>query len=270
MENNKIIKLFKEYTHKESQNGRKTMEDYIKIIPKYSNQDSKAYFAIFDGHSGKDAAKYCKDHLDRILSTFLYKTNFNLNKSIYLTFQKINHDFLSNFPNTETGSTATVIFIFKQYNCLSRKSDRIISCSNVGDSKAYLVLKNKTKIQLTTDHKCSDAKEVERVKSAGGLVFSGRVYGKLMLTRTIGDSEMKRYGVIFNPSHIQRTIDDNNDWFIILASDGLWDCIDDASFDNILNSLNTNDDANTIINKFNDVSLKGGMGDNVSIIVIIL
>lgn len=263
------IKTFKEYSFKAEQNSRQSMEDFIKIIPKFSGQESKAYFSIFDGHSGVEAASYCQQNFHRVFASFLYKTNLNLEKSINLSFQQINTDLLTNSSNNEAGTTATILFIFKQFNSLLNKSQRILSCSNVGDSKAFLVTKQKQIIQITTEHKCSESSEVQRVKSAGGIVFSGRVYGRLMLTRTIGDKEMKKYGVIATPS-IYKKIIDENDWFVIAASDGVWDAVNEDNFKAILDGLSESASSEEIINIFFDKAFSGGIGDNISIIVVLL
>ena len=66
--------------------------------------------------------------------------------------------------------------------------------------------------------------EVKRIKDQGGIVFQGRIFGKLILTRTIGDKEMKKYGVIPEPDFYVKRIE-NEDIFIVIGSDGIWDVI---------------------------------------------
>ena len=96
------------------------------------------------------------------------------------------------------------------------------------DSKCYLIKKNSI-LKLTKDHKCNDKEEVERIKKNGGLIFNKRVFGSLMLTRSIGDREMKNYGVSSIPFiNINKIVDE--DLFFVVASDGVWDVINEASF----------------------------------------
>ena len=64
------------------------------------------------------------------------------------------------------------------------------------------------------------------MKNAGGVIFGGRVFGNLMLTRAFGDYDLKQYGVICNP-HISRNEINSEDKYIVIASDGVWDVIND-------------------------------------------
>lgn len=65
----------------------------------------------------------------------------------------------------------------------------------------------------------------ERVASQGGRVFfnSGmRVMGILATTRAIGDHDLQPYGVVPTPEVISIPRNDEQE-FLVLASDGLWD-----------------------------------------------
>ena len=42
--------------------GRKHMEDYI-VLKSETETKGQAFFAVFDGHGGKEAAKYARDNL---------------------------------------------------------------------------------------------------------------------------------------------------------------------------------------------------------------
>ena len=59
-------------------------------------------------------------------------------------------------------------------------------------------------VRLTVDHNPEDPREKERVKSAGGIITwtsmgRPRVNGRLNMTRSIGDVELKRFGVTAVP-----------------------------------------------------------------------
>uniref|UniRef100_A0A7S1TMH0 PPM-type phosphatase domain-containing protein n=1 Tax=Erythrolobus australicus TaxID=1077150 RepID=A0A7S1TMH0_9RHOD len=45
----------------------------------------------------------------------------------------------------------------------------------------------------------------------------------LMVTRTMGDVDMRPNGVICDPEMKRLTLDDSNDRLLVVASDGLWD-----------------------------------------------
>ena len=61
----------------------------------------------------------------------------------------------------------------------------ILYCSNVGDSRCFYI-DDKKAIQMTEDHNCKNELEVDAIKKRGGMVFSGKVYGALSLTRPLG------------------------------------------------------------------------------------
>ena len=65
-------------------------------------------------------------------------------------------------------------------------------------------------MRLTQDHKPTDPKEKERIKKSGGVITQPslgqpRVNSKLDMSRSIGDVELKAYGVTCEPDtrHIQ-------------------------------------------------------------------
>ena len=65
-------------------------------------------------------------------------------------------------------------------------------------------------MRLTQDHKPTDPKEEERIKKAGGVITQPslgrpRVNSKLDMSRSIGDVELKAFGVTCEPDtrHIQ-------------------------------------------------------------------
>ena len=59
-------------------------------------------------------------------------------------------------------------------------------------------------MRLTQDHKPTDPKEKERIKKAGGVITQPslgrpRVNSKLDMSRSIGDIELKAFGVTCEP-----------------------------------------------------------------------
>ena len=160
------------------------------------------------------------------LKSISFSNDYELNNqkiisSINQTFEKIDKDIIGNknFKN-ENGSTGTIIILYRNpYNT----NQRIIICANIGDSKGYIIDKQNIK-QITKDHKCDNENEVSRIRNKGGIVFQGRVFGSLMLTRSFGDKEFKSCGVLSTPD-IYTSIINDNDLYAVIASDGVWDVI---------------------------------------------
>jgi len=109
----------------------------------------------------------------------------------------------------------------------------MLYCANLGDSRAVLCRRGKA-LNLSQDHKASLESEIERVKANGGYISGGRVLGRLAITRAFGDFEMKVYNkengelsfkdfITVTPEIRQVELDFEQDDFILMASDGLFD-----------------------------------------------
>mmetsp|Transcript_26267 Transcript_26267/g.19721 ORF Transcript_26267/g.19721 Transcript_26267/m.19721 type:complete len:130 (+) Transcript_26267:451-840(+) len=97
--------------------------------------------------------------------------------------------------------------------------------ANVGDTRAVLN-KNGVCERMSQDHKATDFNEVQRIKGGGGIVLENRVGGSLAVTRAFGDHALKRDGVTAKPfinKHALRPFDKH----LIIASDGVWDVLED-------------------------------------------
>ncbi|PWZ03402.1 protein phosphatase 2C [Testicularia cyperi] len=106
----------------------------------------------------------------------------------------------------------------------SSSSRRVLYTANVGDARAVLC-RGGTAVRLTYDHKGSDAQEAKRITDAGGFVMNNRVNGVLAVTRSLGDSAMKEF-VVGSP-YTTETVLGDDDSFLIVACDGLWDVTED-------------------------------------------
>jgi len=196
----------------------------------------------------------------------------NIIECIKVAFMKIDQKILSNENLVnDVGSTATLIIIY--YNNLRenffesneiKEVERTLICANIGDSCGYLITKSKIS-QITKSHKCEDPSEVQRIRDNGGIVFQGRIFGKLILTRTLGDKEMKKYGVIPEPDFYIKKIE-NDDFFVIIGSDGIWDVINEGELFKIGNEKKLSSEA--FSKKIMDIAKERDTRDNSSCIVI--
>ena len=263
---------------------RQEMEDFHCIKQALGKRPNLSYFAIFDGHGGKDVASFLSINLHHFLIDEINNINFGTNdeenisniiESIKSAFMKIDQNILSNenFTN-DVGSTATLIFIYYNNlnkNILNNNNDngnknveRTLICANIGDSNGYLITKSNIS-QITKPHKCEDTLEVQRIKGTGGIVFQGRIFGKLILTRTLGDKEMKKYGVIPVPDFYTKKIE-KDDLFVIIASDGIWDVINEEELYKMGNEKELSSEI--FSKKIMDLAKERDTRDNSSCIVI--
>ena len=250
---------FNEYPNLEH---RKQMEDFLSIKINFSENLQCNYFAIFDGHGGKEVSLYLKDNLHKILSNEINNTKNNLKIAIKNSFENIDNIINNslNFKN-EVGSTGTILLLYKDINSPTKKS---LICANVGDSKAFLINKKQIKL-ITKDHKCSDKEEVKRIKNNGGIVFRERVFGTLILTRSFGDKEMKKFGVIPTPYIFLKKIE-KEDIFVIMGSDGIWDVVEEDEIYKM--SMDENITSDELSKKIIDLAKERETHDNISCIVI--
>ena len=106
-----------------------------------------------------------------------------------------------------------------------------IYISNAGDSRGVLS-KSKVAVELSEDHKPENYGEKARIEAAGGFVEDNRVKGVLNLSRSLGDCEYKldsslpvdKQMIIAWPEiRVAKRAPENE--FLILACDGIWDCM---------------------------------------------
>ena len=242
-----------EYAYKEEPNlnFRQSMEDKGKSVDGFNNNNDSGIFCIFDGHGGNEVSSFLQKNIVNYMRE--YSTNLDL------LFQKMDLNFLNENFN-QIGSTACIIYITKEYTINSTK--KIFYCANIGDTRAVLINNSGIK-RISYDDRATDKNESERVKKSKGVVFGGRIFGNLMLTRAFGDYEFKQYGVICNP-HIVKCDIDFDDKFIIIASDGVWDALNENDILQLSQKCKNSKDLCDMIVKY---SLGKSM-DNISCFVI--
>lgn len=215
------MKEVNEYT----ETGQEQDEDEDKPGQTQADIDeSLTFFGVYDGHGGEKAAIFTGDHLHELIkSTNAFKRGDYVNalKEGFLSCdQAILRDFY--MRDDDSGCAATSIILNNQK----------IFCGNAGDSRTIMSINGYAKA-LSYDHKPSNEGEKARICSAGGYVDMGRVNGNLALSRGIGDFEFKKnlnlppeeQIVTCLPDIIMHNIDYSKDEFIVLACDGIWDCL---------------------------------------------
>ena len=240
------------------------MEDCCKIVDKFMGEKTKGVFALFDGHGGSDVVKHVRERFPDLFSYYLYYSKSNVEQSFINSFKKLDEEIMKGRFGENMGSTACVAYFTHENNLISGLQ-RVVFTANVGDTRAVVVSKNSCK-RLTVDHKCSDKEEEKRIRNAGGVLIDGRVFGQLILARAFGDFAFKKYGVTCLP-FINKYVITENDLFIVLASNGVWDVVNE---DNMLDLFRNNSSIST--GKMSDLIVNHvmniGSQDNISCLVI--
>ncbi|SAM02339.1 hypothetical protein [Absidia glauca] len=199
------------------------MEDAHAAVLKLDDTDA-SFFGVYDGHGGSTVAEYTGNVLHHKVrsSPYFDKKEYRLAlKDAFLTIdQDLKED--PNFAYDPSGCTAVTALI---------TDEKKLFVANAGDSRSILSIDGQSKA-LSYDHKPMDRLESQRIVAAGGFVEFGRVNGNLALSRAIGDFEFKQNEhlpaeeqvVTCNPDIIEHQLT-NEDEFIVLACDGIWDCM---------------------------------------------
>ncbi|KAK8844767.1 hypothetical protein IAR55_006617 [Kwoniella newhampshirensis] len=139
---------------------------------------------------------------------------------------------------------------------------RVLYTANVGDARAVLCRGGKA-VRLTYDHKGSDAQEAKRITDAGGFVMNNRVNGVLAVTRSLGDASMKEF-VVGSPYTTETALDDQDE-FLIVACDGLWDVTEDQDAVDLIRAIGDPQDASR---RLLDHAITNYSTDNLSVMVV--
>ncbi|XP_051165445.1 FK506-binding protein 5-like [Leptopilina boulardi] len=246
-------------------NTRRKMEDRSVVLydlnTMFSIKDDSIvnYYAVFDGHSGQDAAVYCAAHLHQYLveSPHYPKDPENALKDAFLTTDA---RFIK--KNINSGSTAVCALLV----------NKTLYIAWAGDSQAALI-KDGNSIQLVNPHKPNREDEMKRIEKEGGCVIHygvWRVNGHLNVSRSIGDKQYKP--CISSEPEILKVPFDGSEDFLIIACDGFWDCIDEKKAAAILYDLiETNSQNYTKASHYLvEVAKNLQSQDNISVIVVFL
>lgn len=253
-------------------NSRRRMENRhaivedLDVIFNISTSRPTNYYAIFDGHSGVDAATYCSTHMHCFIAQSpkypsdpegAMKDAFARTESLFT--EKCNQE------NINGGCTALCV--------LHRPLDRQIYAAWAGDSQAIVVSQNKI-LRLINPHKPERKDEQKRIEQAGGVVlFYGtwRVNGQLAVSRAIGDVKHKQF-VSGVPEITSVTLDGDED-FLVLGCDGLWDSVKEIEVASTLYEQLQNepgDDASGFSQSVVSLARRAGSRDNISVLVVLL
>lgn len=187
-------------------------------------KDHVAFFGVYDGHGGEKVALYSGRHLHNIV-----KLTEAFKKGDYITA------FKNGYLSCDQAILSSDAMKEDDSGCASTSAivtPTQIICGNAGDSRTVMSINGYAKA-LSYDHKPSNEGEKARICAAGGYVDMGRVNGNLALSRGIGDFEFKKNAdlpaeeqiVTCLPDVIQHDLDFAKDEFLVLACDGIWDCL---------------------------------------------
>ena len=239
---------------------KKVNQDTYFIFKNFGNGFDNIYMGVCDGHGyyGHEVSGYIKENLPMDLNHIIKSRKLNLltdnlSDAITHAFITENNSLLRNKMIDSNLSGSTCISVI--YTPLK------LIIANIGDSRCILgklVNKQWKHENLSRDHKPTIKEEADRIKKKGGRIrpmkdddgsFIGplRVYMKdkdmpgLAMTRSFGDYFASTAGTICEPEVTEHYFKEE-DKFIILASDGLFEFIESEEIVNIVKDYYLKDD----------------------------
>ena len=227
----------------------KVNQDSFLVLQNEYNLKDFNIFSVLDGHG-------VNGHLVSLFVTKYFTSFFKNNKkmnasnsnedAVYYRLKKNEYDILKRaFRHAERdlGKNEDIDANFSGTTCVMvfQIGERLI-CANVGDSRAIIVKGiNNDVTPLSIDQKPDDPIESQRIIENGGEISQfeedgeksgpfrvwkkGEVYPGIAMSRSIGDFIATTLGVIPEPKFIEDKID-NETKFIVIASDGVWEFLD--------------------------------------------
>jgi len=239
-------------------NNSKVNQDRYTEHPKFAGDAKKHLFGVFDGHGfyGHDVSQFLIDNLPGMIAKSKGLAN-DPKTQLTRTFMAANVKLdKSGIDATCSGTTAVVCYI----------DGKTIYTANSGDSRAVIAsIKNGklTAKALSIDQKPELASEAKRILESGGRVQAcqdqdgnpvgpKRVWLKhqdipgLAMTRSFGDKLAASVGVTCEPEILTHTISEDDE-FIVLGSDGIWEFIENQEAVEIVANEKTPQEAATAI-----------------------
>jgi len=234
------------------------MEDTHVILPSLNINTllNTSLFAIFDGHGGKLSSSYASQILVGVLKEQVEFEEYEklqkeeernspqglllLRKALKQCFIELDAKLFlkassqncTSIKGDSSGCTALVVIVTSKH----------IICANAGDSRAVLVRVETTALEeesskllvipLSHDHRPTSKSEKDRIKEAGGFIHANRVGGDLAVSRGLGDFRFKQNQnpeeqiVTCVPEITVNEFHANEDQFLLLGCDGLWEVSD--------------------------------------------
>ena len=206
------------------------MEDVHIYKDNFLDNTDSAFFAIYDGYSGKHTAEECGRHLHVFLKEEL--DAIITNQQVRPTKKQVTVAFRTSFSKTER-----LLLLSEEERSQSRWSGcSAVTCvlthdtcfvANAGNVGAVLLRDNDIVKVLTHKHDLYNKKERDRVKKSSGVIVKTEkcalINGALGVTRgigSIGDMTLKR--CVINEPDVKSVSLDPTDHLLVVASGGFW------------------------------------------------
>ena len=242
----------------------KVNQDSFLVLQSEYNLKDFNIFCVMDGHgnNGHLVSRYLMKYIN-----LFFKNNKKMNASnqnedsIYQRLKKSDYHILRRlFRHAERDlhKKTKIDANFSGTTCVmvAQIGDRFI-CANIGDSRAIMIKTGNEIVPLSIDQKPDDPEESKRIVQNGGEISQyeengeksgpyriwkkGEVYPGIAMSRSVGDFIATSLGVVPEAKFIEEKIDQDCK-FIVVASDGIWEFLDNKRVGEIVMPYYKNDD----------------------------
>lgn len=195
-----------------------------------------AFFAVLDGHGGARAARFGARHLPGYVLGELGpapQEPDGVRQALRSAFLQADAQLSALWPRGDPGGSTAVALLV---------SPRFLYLAHCGDSRALLSRSGSVAF-CTEDHRPHRPRELERIHDAGGTVRRRRVEGSLAVSRALGDFAYKQapgrppeLQLVSAEPEVAALARQDEDEFVLLASDGVWDALSGADLAGLVTS----------------------------------
>ena len=257
-------------------------DNYLIMSHVWNCKDIKI-FGVFDGHG--DNGTLLTQEIKNIFEEYFSKNdNLEINNNaneiyqifahnnfqkIYELFQiingKIHSKYISSNYCIQCGTTTNILILFYKKNLINK----IISI-NLGDTKSISINDYNQIKNLNISHTPNITEERMRIEKNGGEVgrvewtnggplriwYKGKKGPGLSITRSFGDFDAEKLGVISVPDINEYNIDEEKINIVIIATEGLWTFLKNEKIMDIVLPYYENNDAIGATKKLTEISTK--------------
>ena len=237
------------FGHAESNAESPVMMDAIVAIGDFAGSGSN-YYAIFDGHGGKDVCEYAGNNVHRIFSRD-FTNDVSPSTLIKPAIDEVQEYVKKTWP--DQGCSAAILCVFQ---------NQAIYTANLGDTRIMIISPDGELLHLSEVHDNSNELEVQTVTLRGATLNNGKIMGQTSLTRSIGDGAIDKY-ISHEPfcqsmKRVDRMV-------AVIACAGVWEVLPEKRVAQLAVSHTT---AMAAANAITNEAVKKGATANVSCIVV--
>lgn len=233
-----------------------------------------AFYAVFDGHGGPDAAAFVKRNAMRLFfedadmlqsydadAFFLQKLE-DSHRRAFLRADLALAD--EQTVSSSCGTTALTALVLGRH----------LLVANAGDCRAVLCRRG-VAVEMSNDHRPSYLPEQRRVEELGGFIDDGYLNGYLSVTRALGDWDLKFPLGAASPLTAEPDVRlvtlTEDDEFLIIGCDGIWDVMSSqVAVSLVRRGLRRHDDPQQCARELVKEALRLNTSDNLTVIVVYL